>query len=190
MKCPHCRKEISLHEIQCDEEWREILGLQQVFGKHSRLVMEYCEKFSATPIVRKSKKLSRLLREVGALFVQKKFQLGRLTYEVSEAGIVEGLTIVCNKEFESSLENHNYLKKVLASISEREQKEQRDTSDKAQRRREEVATKTRRHEEVVLNDGNNLESSRLGGGFLSPEEIARRARELGEKIGKKMEEDR
>jgi hypothetical protein len=204
MRCPKCRHEIDYRDALVEEEWRRIIELLPAFSGHGRLVWEYVELFGVTPLALKTKKLLRLLEEVGALFVQKKFSWKKCEYEISEKGIVEGLKMMCNNpNLAIPLANHNYLRAVLASISMHEQKERRDRTDAAQRRKEEVhATKIHpvefpkgdpiqqgklRHEEEVLSNKENFEPSCLGGEILSPKENAKRAAEIAASIGRKME---
>lgn len=193
MRCPYCKNEFDLREAHVDQEWRKIIELLPAFGGHQRLAFEYTEKFGVTPLMVRTKKLLRLLEWVGALFAQKKFKLSRATYEISERGIVEGLTIVNNKEITTPFENHNYLKKVLASISEREQKDARSALDKDLHSREQRAKSGEKvqqaqieipqsEEHITMNSVNSYGEGKV----LSPEENRRRAAELAGKIGKGM----
>lgn len=171
MRCPKCDHKLTIEDVEANETWRKILELAPVFGGEQKLVSEYIELFGLKPLTATAKKRLRLLEEVGALFVQKKFAYQKKTYRVSESGIKEGLTVVCNKHFESPLENHNYLKKVLMAISEREQKEGRDQAEKEQRRREEF-----RSQEPGARAKN-------GGEYLSREEVARLAGQVVKNMG-------
>jgi hypothetical protein len=172
VRCPNCNKEFDYREAMMEQEWREIIDLLPAFNGHPRLAWEYVEKFSIAPLRMKSKKILRLLQEVGALFGQKRFKIGKAIYEISEKGIVEGLTVVCNKNFDLPLENHNYLKKVLVSISEREQKDRRSALDKEIKRKE---TGDRSQETGLRRQEPEEEC-------LTAEENARRARELADKL--------
>lgn len=107
-----------------DENWRAVIQLLPVFGIHGKLVWEYIEKFGVTPVTIKAAKIRRLLEEMARLFESKEFRYQKKKYEVSLAGIVDGLRRVCSKNFPMPIENHNYLKKVLIGTTESEQKEQ------------------------------------------------------------------
>jgi hypothetical protein len=173
MKCPHCRKDFEMREAMAEQEWVDVMQLLPVFGNHSRLAFEYVEKFSIHPMKLKVKKLLRLLTEIAGLFKTGKFILNRLEYEVSQRGIVEALTAVNNKaDLTLPFTNHNYLKHVLAGISDRERKEARTKLDVDLRIREERATTKARRDESTKEES-----------VLSAEENAKRARELVGKIG-------
>jgi len=136
MRCPYCNKDFDPREATAEAEWREIIGLLPDFGPYSRLAMEYCELFGVTPLRIKSKKLLRLLREAAVLFRNESFKFHKRQYRISRTGIAEALRTVCNKHFETPLENHNYLKKVMIGISEREQREEGIRREKELRRKE------------------------------------------------------
>ena len=106
---------------------REILTVVvPVFGPHARLVFEYVEKFGTNPIRMKSRKILRLMSEVSKLFSSGRFSYRKRAYSISQKGAPASLSVVNNKHFESPLENHNYLKKVMIQVAERELKEKRD----------------------------------------------------------------
>ncbi|RLB13537.1 MAG: hypothetical protein DRG82_15530 [Deltaproteobacteria bacterium] len=136
MQCPYCRKSFDPREAVAEAEWYDIISLIPEFGPYSKLVMEYCELFGVTPLRIKSKKLLRLLREAAVLFRNESFKFHKRQYRISRTGIAEALRTVCNKHFETPLENHNYLKKVMIGISEREQREEGIRREKELRRKE------------------------------------------------------
>ena len=138
IRCPKCGEQFRLQAGQAEGEWAEIISLLPEFGRNGRLVFEYVELFSVVPLRGKGKKILRLIKQMAALFGSEKFNFQKKEYRVSKAGIVEALSVVCNKQFSACLENHNYLKKVMIGISEREQKERRDRADKDLRKREEA----------------------------------------------------
>ena len=170
MRCPYCNKDFDPREATAEAEWREIIGLLPEFGPYSRLAMEYCELFGVAPLRIKTKKLLRLLREVAALFRNESFKYQKKQYKISRAGIAEALKIVCNKHFEQPLENHNYLKKVMIGIAEREQRQESIRREKELRRKEERIMAGAREE-----------------GGITLEEYKRRAgiESLAEMIGKR-----
>ncbi|MBN2060723.1 MAG: hypothetical protein JW882_09945 [Deltaproteobacteria bacterium] len=141
IRCTKCGELINPQEGQAENEWIEIIRLLPVFGKHSRLAFEYVELFSVTPLRMKGKKILRLLTGLAKLFDSEEYVFNRKKYKISRTGIVEALTIVCNKHFDRPLENNNYLIKVMIGISEREMKEQRDLADRRQREREKAGRK-------------------------------------------------
>ena len=188
-----------MREAMAEQEWVNVMQLWPVFGPHSRLVFEYVEKFSIHPMKIKVKKLLRLLTDIAGLFKTGRFVINRAEYEVSQRGIVEALTIVNNRNFEQALENHNYLKKVLAGISEKECTETRAKLD-AEQRRKQVShrrTQTRADDspphpdplppgerEIGQEEDTHGQRTTVNGEqVLSAEENAKRARELVEKIG-------
>ena len=136
MKCPFCTKEFNPSEAMMEDDWRNILKLLPSFGGHSRLVFEYVELFGVTPLRMRSKKILRLLEEMGKLYQLEKFTYQKKVHQISRAGIIESLGVLCNKSFSSVLENHNYLKKVMMTISEKEQKTLSINQEKDLRKRE------------------------------------------------------
>ena len=78
----------------------------------------------------------RLMSEVSKLFSSGRFSYRKRAYSISQKGILASLSVVNNKHFESPLENHNYLKKVMIQVAERELKEKRDVLDRDLRKRE------------------------------------------------------
>ena len=136
IKCPHCGNKFSFQEAEANEEWREIIKLLPAFGRHGKLVFEYLENFSLNPLKARSKKVLRLLTDMSKLFEGEQFNLKQTTYKISRIGIIEALTVVNNKNFSSPIENHNYLKKVMLGISEREEKEMSIEGEKRLRKKE------------------------------------------------------
>ena len=57
-------------------------------------------------------------------------------YGISRQGVPASLSVVNNKNFESPLANHNYLKEVMIRVAERALKEKRDAQDRDLRKRE------------------------------------------------------
>lgn len=199
-----------MRKAMAEQEWVDVMQLLPVFGNHSRLAFEYVEKFAIHPMTIKVKKILRLLTDLAGLFKTGKFVINRLEYEVSQRGICEALTVVNNKNFDAPLENHNYLKKVLTSIAEKERTEARTKLDKDLRKREDDIRQTtpacaanvaagrddkgQRTEEPQCRttDKTNLSVppsedniNPKGEEFLSADENRKRARELVGKIGVK-----
>ncbi len=200
MKCPHCCQIIDMMTMEMDQDWRKIIDLRVAFDKQGDLVWEYCHLFGVTPLDARRKKLLRLLEEVGALFAQKKFKWKKATYEISEKGIIEGLKVTCNANLTTPIQDHNYLRAVLASISMEEQKERRTASDKDLKSREqraksgekeieqraESAEHRAKSEEKLSALSPTLYAEERGDELLSPEENRRRAAELANRIGRNI----
>ena len=155
-----------------DDDWRGIITLLPVFGRHGKLVFEYVEKFGIKPLSIKSSKVLRLLRQMGKLFETESFQWQSITKSISKSGIVEAQEIVVNKNFDVPLENHNYLKKVMVGISDREGKE---NSKRAEREMREKETSSVHRSPVAETDDENP---------ISAEEFRKRKKELAEQIDK------
>ena len=134
--CPKCSHKFDYREAVIDEDWRSIIKLLPVFGTHNKLVFEYVEQFGINPLRIKSSKVLRLLRQMGKLFESESFEWRKSNKSISKSGIVEALEIVVNKNFDIPLENHNYLKKVMVGISEKEVKEKSVIAEKQLRKRE------------------------------------------------------
>ena len=136
IRCPKCSYKFDYREAVICDDWRGIITLLPVFGVHGKLVFEYVEKFGIKPLAIKSSKVLRLLRQMGKLFETESFMWKSDTKSISKSGIVEALEIVVNKNFDVPLENHNYLKKVMVGISERETKEKSVIAEKQLRKKE------------------------------------------------------
>ena len=135
--CPYCKKELNFMTIQMDKDLRFIFEVLPSFGtRYSNLVMAYCCLFGVTPFQIKAKKLRLILEEMKRLFDAQSFTYQKKTYEISHAGIADALDLCVKKNFEQHLENHNYLKKVMIGISEREGKDKSRQDEKDLRKRE------------------------------------------------------
>jgi len=191
--CPHCRRESDYEDIQMDADLIAIIKLQPVFGKHHDLVWAYCELFGIVPLKTKCKKLRLLLDEMKSLFQAEEFAYQKKRYPISQAGIAEALNIAAKKNFAEHLESHNYLKKIMISISEREGKSAGIEAEKSLRKKEEGLMSGRRDtypvpEEHVLPAGTQLHyvPKSIPPLHLTEEQIAenkRRTRELLKSIG-------
>lgn len=176
-----------MREAMAEQEWVDVMQLLPVFGAHSRLAFEYVEKFSIHPMKEKVKKILRLLTDLAGLFKTGKFVLNRLEYEVSQRGIVEALTEINNRNFEQPLVNHNYLKKVLTSVAEKERDERRHALDKDLQRREEKARdRTDRSDRTYQTTAEiPLCGTDASGEYLSAEETRKRAGDLVKQISER-----
>lgn len=107
-------------ELQTDSDLYAIIKMLPVFGKHHNLAWAYIELFGITPMRPKTKKIRILLEEMKALFDAQAFNYQKKQYQITQAGIAEALNVVIHRHFADRLESHNYLKKIMIGISERE----------------------------------------------------------------------
>jgi len=124
-------------EIQMDKDLRFVFDALPSFGtRYSHLVMGYCQLFGVTPFHIKAKKLRLLIEEMKRLFDAQAFSYQKKTYAITHSGIAEALDLCVKKDFQQHLENHNYLKRVMVTIAEREGKTQSRQAEKDLRARE------------------------------------------------------
>jgi len=122
--CPYCKKELDFMEIQMDKDLQFIFDVLPAFGtRYAQYVMGYCYLFGVSPLKLKAKKLRLILEEMKRLFDAQSFSYQKKNYPISHAGIAEALDICIKKNFETPLDSHNYLKKIMIGISEREGKD-------------------------------------------------------------------
>jgi hypothetical protein len=152
-------------EIQMDKDLQFVFQALPSFGtKYSHLVMGYCQLFGVTPFKLKAKKLRLLIEEMKRLFDAQAFSYGKnQQYKISHAGIAEALDICIKKNFTDHLENHNYLKKIMITISEREGKDQSRAVEKDLRGREQ--------RQAAGCGRERIESPEVDEKTLSPEQI-------------------
>jgi hypothetical protein len=112
------------------------LTTHDAIKRHSSAVMGYVCLFGVTPFHLKAPKFRRIMEEMVKLFDAQAFSYQKKTYSISHAGIIEALDICIKKNFGEVLENHNYLKKVMIGISEREGKGKSKQDEKDLRIRE------------------------------------------------------
>lgn len=137
LTCPYCKKELDIMTIEMDKDLRFVFEALPSFGtRYSHLVMGYCQLFGVTPFSVKAKKLRLIIEEMKRLFDAQAFGYQKQSYRISHAGIGEALDLVIKKNFPDHLENHNYLKKVMITISEREQKDGTRTAEAEMKARE------------------------------------------------------
>ena len=136
MRCPICSGDFDVREAMMDSEWRDIISLLPTFGGHGKLVFEYVEKFGVNPLRVKSKKILRLLTEMSGLLRAGEFIYQKRKYSASKGVVIEAIKVVNNKHFENPLENHNYLKKVMISLSDEEAKEESKRAERELRLKE------------------------------------------------------
>lgn len=148
-KCPNCGTKIDWREHSRSSDLREIVNLLPQFGPDYKVVYEYVELFGVDPVSLKTKKFARLLREMAALYQSGKFTLQKTVYEISRPGIAEALRETCNRQFQAALTNHNYLKKVMIQIAERERKERSKSDERRLRQRETALIQGERREDPM-----------------------------------------
>ncbi len=139
--CPYCGKESNFMDIQTSKDLEFVIAALPSFStRYSHLVMGYAQLFGVTPMHLKAKKLRLIIEEMKKLFDAQSFTWQKKLYPISHAGIAEALDICIKKNFSEHLENHNYLKKVMVGISEREGKNQSRAAEKDLRQSESNAT--------------------------------------------------
>lgn len=122
-KCPYCGNKLDFMELDHEGDIVAIIKMQPVFGNHAHLVWAYAELFGITPMRAKSKKLRSILTEMARLFQSGRYTYQKKTCEISQAGIAEALDVTVKRNFTTALDSHNYLKKIMLGISEREEAE-------------------------------------------------------------------
>ncbi len=135
--CPHCGRKLNLLELQLDEDLSAIIAAQEVFGRHRRLVWSYLEIFGIHPLHARAKKIRVLLDQMKNVYQREGFDYKKVKYRISQAGIAEALNIMISRHFPEPLSDHNYLKKVMISIAEREARGESREAERDMRRREE-----------------------------------------------------
>jgi len=120
--CPYCKRELNLMELQAESDLMAIIRMSASFGKHNNLVWAYAELFGITPMRAKAKKLRLILEELKKLFDGGGFGYQKRLYRITPEGIAEALNVVVKKNFADGLDSHNYLKKVMINIADREEK--------------------------------------------------------------------
>jgi len=77
--------------------------------------MAYICLFGVTPFQIKAPKLRSILTEMKTLFDSQSFAYQKKIIIFLHAGIGEALDIVVKKNFETSLDSHNYLRRVMVT---------------------------------------------------------------------------
>lgn len=140
-------------EIQMEKDLRFIFDVLPAFGtRYAQYVMGYCYLFGITPFKIKAKKLRLLLEELKRLFDAQSFSYQKKNYPISHAGIGEALDICIKKNFATALDSHNYLKKIMIGISEREGTEAGRAGEVQLRKKEEALRNSERPSEAVAKE--------------------------------------
>jgi len=120
LTCPVCGAEIGLDQAGQAAELMALGRAAAAFGEDWDLVSEYLELFRARPggplLL---KKRLRLAREVWGLWERGYFECDGREYRVSREAVREALRQMGNRGLQG-LKNHNYLKKILVSQAQEE----------------------------------------------------------------------
>lgn len=135
LKCPKCLYEFDPRDATKNQDIIAVIRMQADFAPQSKLVFEYAELFETTRPVKEAK-LLRILSEVREMWASGRFAMNKRVYSISKEGITAALKTVCNKKFAVPLENHNYLKKVMVTISETEATKRSVADERALKERE------------------------------------------------------
>ena len=123
-------------ELKQDSDLYAIIKMLPVFGKYSNLAWAYVELFGIAPMSKHTAKIRAILEVLKMVFQAEGFTFNRKRYSISHAGIAEALNVVVLKNFQDRLENHNYLKKVMIGISEKEERESGKQAERDLRKKE------------------------------------------------------
>ena len=124
-----------------------VITQHELGKKYSTPVLAYVALFAVTPFHHKSSKFRRILEEIVRLYDAQAFSFQKKLYPISRAGIIEAIDVCVKKNFTDVLENHNYLKKIMTTISEREGKAASVRAEKDLRNSESNATARGVHRE-------------------------------------------
>lgn len=147
--CPYCRKECDFMDLQLSGDLRAVIAIAEGFGRNRGLVWAYAELFGITPLHAKAKKLRLILEEMKRLFDGGGFSYRKQLYAISAEGIAEALNVVVKKTFPDPLDSHNYLKKIMIGIADRQAKDSGRAAEKGLRGREARAVSGGTHREPM-----------------------------------------
>lgn len=172
-------------ELLRDSDQLAVIKMLNTFGKHSNVVCAYTELFGICPTKTKMKKWRVLLEEMKRLFDSESFTYQSRLHQISQAGIVEALNVVIRRNFPDHLENHNYLKKIMITIAEREfQSKSRQDDKDLQRKIENLSYPVQEERVEAPEPASQPAEADRSGEYLSPEENVRRARQIARGIFK------
>jgi hypothetical protein len=135
-------------DVQLDQDLRAIIAMSDAFGRHRALVWAYAELFGVTPMRAKAKKLRLILAEMKALFDAGSFSYRKQRYRISADGVAEALNLVVRRHFGDGLDSHNYLKKIMIGIADREARDDGKQAERDLRGREERLMAGRRGDDA------------------------------------------
>lgn len=137
MKCANCGHEINLVDDRKGAALMDCIRMSGRFGQACNPMFEYALlRLGGRSIKDQELKLVRILEGLLKLWEGGKFGLQKKAYTISQAGVLEALKMTCDRKFDGALENDNYLKKIMAGISEEEEKERGRQAEKALREKE------------------------------------------------------
>lgn len=169
LTCPYCNMKFSIDEAARSEILHNLTQALQVFGAHRDLVWEYTGAFATQYLgpIAPAKRL-RIVKELSRLWESGIFQVQGKRYKIDRAGIVVGMTTVCNLE-KYNLPNHNYLKKVLRDKAERISAEGLTAREETRREEEKKVSRLEDHgkEEVLSPEGLKKFREKMGVNKLS-----------------------
>jgi hypothetical protein len=171
-------------DIQMSKDLNAVFNIltSPTIAKYSNTIMCYVCLFEVTPFHLKAPKFRKIMEEMKKLFDAEAFSFQKKQYQITHAGIVEALDICIKKHFEQTLENHNYLKKVMISIAEREGKGKSIQEEKALRQREQSNLRGDERPDVPIPRGPIYRvDEEVKPGKLTPDQIKanqQRARDL------------
>lgn len=174
-------------ELKQDSDIMAIIKMSDAFGKYRNLAWAYVELFEIRPMGKHLAKIRAIFDSLKTIFQAEAFTFDRRRYGISQAGIAEALNIVILKNLPNRPENHNYLKKVMVSISEREASAKSRQDERDFRKKEATWMAEDREEKsppLPYIKGGKTEEQGSGQVILSPEENAQKARELSATIFK------
>jgi len=137
LRCPYCRREIDPSDLKEENDIVAIIKMVPTFGNSANLVWAYVDLFDISPLGKKMKKARNLFGDVKSLFDAEEFSFNKKRYKISRAGICEAMNIVVKRNYVTPLDSHNYLKRVMIGIAEREAQEAGRQAEKELRRKEE-----------------------------------------------------
>ena len=123
-------------ELQAEQDLVAIIKMQPIFGKHAYLVWAYLELFNITPMKAKTKKIRVILEEMKTLFQAEAFNFQKKSYRISLNGIAEALNNIVHRHFDMPLKSHGYLKSIMVTIAEKEERESGKQSERDLRKKE------------------------------------------------------
>ncbi len=170
-------------DLKEDSDIMAIIKMSEVFGKYHNLAWAYVELFGIRPMGKNLAKVRSVLDALKMIFQAEAFTFERRRYQISQAGIAEALNVVVLKNFDSHLEGHNYLKKVMIGIAERESTDRSRQGERDLRKKEDGLRSgySRPAEQIEAPAMKTIPT-----GSLTEEEIAQnklRVREAIKKIG-------
>lgn len=142
-------------DLRLSADLNAIIAMLNIFGRHHAVVWAYAELFGVVPFHAKAKKLRLILEELKKLFDAGGFSYQKRLYRISPEGIAEALNVVVKKNFADGLDSHNYLKKVMINIAEREEKDSGRQTEKDLRKKEASLMSGGRSAEKLTRDVND-----------------------------------